>query len=108
MKPEHAEPNGVSNGKFEPTIGILNTALQTLGIVGGKFQYQFLENADELLHYLKERCSPDDYQQIAACFELLLKQPIRRALGRIRCVTRSLEEVKRNFAESTPDAPKNK
>lgn len=93
-------------------LGILNTSLQTLGMVGGKFQYQFLENADDLLRFLKERCSAEDYQQVAACMETLMKQPLRRALGRIRCVICSLEEVKRNFAvpvsDHTTDTSENK
>lgn len=90
----------ISTGNFKAEIGLLNTSLQTLGFLGNKFQHQLLENSDEVLNYLQVRCSPETYQEIAGCFEILMKQPIRRALGRIRCVARSLEEIKRHFAES--------
>lgn len=81
-------------------IGLLNTSLQTLGILGSKLGNQFLDNIDDVLNHLRRNCSDEDFQHIAGCFELLLRQPLRRALGRIRCVSRSLEEIKRHFAES--------
>jgi hypothetical protein len=110
MSSDGSKTNGqpVSTGKFQEDIGLLNTSLQTLAILTSK-QHLVLENSDEILNYLKERCSPENYQDVAGCFEILMKQPSRRALGRIRCVVRSLEEIKRHFvvssASSNQDMP---
>lgn len=100
----------VSTGNFQADLSLLNTSLQTLGILNSKLNHQFFENIDDLLINLRQNCSDENYQQIAGCFEVLLRQPLRRALGRIRCVSRSLEEIKRHFVASEPfngqDTPK--
>lgn len=87
----------LSTGNFKPELGVLKTSLQTLGHVGAKFQFQLLENLDEVLNLLKEKLSPEDYHRIETSMELMLKQPLRRTLGRVRNVVRSLEEIKRSF-----------
>lgn len=94
-KPE-TEQN-ISNGNWNANRGILDTQLDTLGQIGGKFQYQILENADEMLCALQKELPPERYKEVAAIVEMMLKQPLRRTIGRIRCVARSLEEIKRHM-----------
>lgn len=90
---------GVSTGNQpDPAIllrGLLNTIQSTLEHINGSWEFQLLNNADALTAELRDLLSEEELHKFRQSLDVLIKKPLRRQMGRVRAVARSLEEVKR-------------
>jgi hypothetical protein len=85
----------VSTVKIEQVAGLIETSLQSIDRVSGAWEYQILNNVDEAVDSLRGKVPEDRIKTLRDLVEAMIKQPLRRQMGRIRCVHRSLQEVKR-------------
>lgn len=89
----------VSTGKLpvksRSLRGLIDTARDNIRYLSAKWEHQLLQNMDELKESLKDKLSEQDYLALAAKMETFLKHPLRKQMGRIRCISRSLDETNR-------------
>jgi hypothetical protein len=78
-----------------PCHGLLDTARNTLRYLEGSWQYQIFNNLDELKNVLVKNLSPAELAEFEKILELTVKNPLRRQIGRVRAISRSLDEINR-------------
>jgi hypothetical protein len=74
-----------------PIHGLVRTMRSTVQYLEGSWQFQIFNNLDELKQYVPL----DQQQQFVELLETMVKKPLRRQIGRLSSIKRSLDELTR-------------
>jgi hypothetical protein len=90
--PESLDPSKFSVSSDHPIRGLLATVKQAIQHLNGSWQFQIFNNLDELRYSLEGKLSEADLQKFVENMETLVKKPLRRQMGRIRLIDRTIGE----------------
>ena len=71
----------------------LREVARNLTNIQGSWQFQVFNNVDDIAFYLKGKLREDDHKAVTLMLETLVKQPIRRQLGRVKSAIEHLGSV---------------
>lgn len=78
-----------------PVHGLLATMQTNTQHLEGSWQFQVFNNIDEFRESLRSKFPEADFAQLTDELELLVKKPLRRQMGRIKAISRSIDELYR-------------
>lgn len=78
-----------------PIHGLLATLKTNVQHLEGSWQFQVFNNLDEFREGLRGKVSETDLARLTEELELLVKKPLRRQMGRIKAIARSIDELYR-------------
>lgn len=78
-----------------PIHGLTETMRSSVQHLNGSWQYQIFNNLDEACQLLQESLSPQELQKFKEALEILVKKPLRRQMGRIKNISRTVDEFRR-------------
>lgn len=88
-------PDSIKTNEDHPCHGLIATMRTTLQYLEGSWQYQIFNNLDELRQSLKGKIPDQELQQFIDLLELSVKKPLRRQIGRLQSLKRSIDELSR-------------
>ena len=83
--------DSIKKNADHPIYGLVSTMRSTTQYLEGSWQYQIFNNLDELKQFVPE----DKQQQFVDLLETMVKKPLRRQIGRLGSIKRSLDELNR-------------
>ena len=87
----------ITEQNLQAVHGLIETTQLTLRHINGTWEYQLLNNLDEIRASLKQALPEAEQKQVEYLIETAVKAPLRRQMGRLRAVSRSLEEIQRHL-----------
>lgn len=82
----------------EASIELINGAVQTVESIYQTFNFQLLGNADQLQKTIRESSLPEaEKNDLCSLVENMIKSPFRRQVGRLRAMSHSLTNLKKQI-----------
>lgn len=91
----HSNLEKIKSDADHPLHGLLATLKTNVQHLEGSWQYQVFNNLDEFRESLRGKVSDTDLAKLSEELELLAKKPLRRQMGRIKAIARSIDELYR-------------
>lgn len=88
-------PESLKFPSGHPIHGLAETMRSSVHHLNGSWQFQIFNNLDEVCNILQEQLSEQELQKFKEALEILVKKPLRRQMGRIRNVSRTIDEFRR-------------
>ncbi len=85
----------IKSDSEHPLHGLLATMKASVDQLDGSWQFQIFNNIDEISSCLRNKLSEKELEEFIGKLESFVKKPLRRQMGRIKAISRSIGELYR-------------